>query len=232
MDDTLCKNEVVESLWNAYKKTREYKRGLTEGIPSHHQLVEKQETLGLKRVYEHFILKSFSVVEKRVETSNVEEWLSEWKSMQDILFQYVLINRGEWRKKNVRIGDPYDDTLTLPDHKIVPHRIRYLAEYINSILKKNNYSEDEKLHILANVHFKFVMVHPFNDGNGRIARALTDQISLFFGFPPAIVGYPRHSLKQQAAYHQAIYLCAKNGGVEPLAIWIKSFIYRQLEKIA
>lgn len=42
MDDILCKDNVVESLWNGYKKTCEYKKkGLIEGIPAHHSFVEK-----------------------------------------------------------------------------------------------------------------------------------------------------------------------------------------------
>lgn len=208
MDDILCKDNVVESLWNGYKKTYEYKKkGLIEGIPAHHSFVEKQETLGLKRVYENYVNGSINTIQKRVEDKDVDGWLDEWKKMQDMLFQYVLKSRGHWRKKDVRIGDPYDETLILPNYLLVPGKIKFLANYINSLLMENNFTKEDKLNILADIHFRFIMIHPFDDGNGRIARAITDQVSLYFGLPPAIVGYPRHNVKQQLAYHKAIYMC-------------------------
>ena len=43
---------------------------------------------------------------------------------------------------------------------------------------ENNLIKEDKLNILADIHFRFIMIHPFDDGNGRIARAITDQVSL------------------------------------------------------
>lgn len=48
----------------------------------------------------------------------------------------------------------------------------YLIDYIN-----NNDNDNEDLLIKAGiVHLWFLILHPFDDGNGRIARALTDMI--------------------------------------------------------
>lgn len=54
-----------------------------------------------------------------------------------------------------------------PDAAIIPEQMDVLIEYINA-------SDVDLIIKAAIVHFWFVILHPFEDGNGRIARALTD----------------------------------------------------------
>jgi Fic family protein len=47
-----------------------------------------------------------------------------------------------------------------------------------------------KLHPLllaAEFHYRFVVIHPFDDGNGRLARILMNMILMKFGYVPAIL---------------------------------------------
>ena len=42
--------------------------------------------------------------------------------------------------------------------------------------------------ILASLfHYRFIRIHPFNDGNGRVARILMNFILMQFGYPPSII---------------------------------------------
>lgn len=41
--------------------------------------------------------------------------------------------------------------------------------------------------LAAMMHYKFVRIHPFDDGNGRVARLIMNYILLKNGYPPAII---------------------------------------------
>ncbi len=57
-----------------------------------------------------------------------------------------------------------------PEAKYLEKEMNYLIDYIN------NNQEDNLLIKSAIVHLWFVIIHPFEDGNGRIARALADMV--------------------------------------------------------
>lgn len=49
---------------------------------------------------------------------------------------------------------------------------------------------ERKLHpieIAALLHYKFIRIHPFDDGNGRLSRILMNLSLMKFGFPPVII---------------------------------------------
>jgi len=228
MDQSLSQDEVILNCWNEYKKTREYLAGAKMAVPEHHQIIEKREEDGLRKIYVNVVKKTTTDVKNRT----IGQWLTEWKYMNRLLFSSILKKKGNWREKEVRIGDPYDEKMELSQSKDVPRKVQELANEINFLINQEYSNRDQIYEVLAKIHFKFIMIHPFDDGNGRIARAITDQISLYFGLPTAIVGYPRHDKPQQKKYHQAIHDCAETGSFYPLALWIKSYVERQIETLA
>ena len=65
-----------------------------------------------------------------------------------------------------------------------PPRMRALAEWLQSEL------ESPTLHPVAlatKLHHDFVLIHPFDDGNGRVARLLVNYVLLRSGYLPIIV---------------------------------------------
>jgi Fic family protein len=41
--------------------------------------------------------------------------------------------------------------------------------------------------VAAEFHYRFILIHPFDDGNGRTARILLNFILMKFGYPPVII---------------------------------------------
>ena len=40
---------------------------------------------------------------------------------------------------------------------------------------------------LAELHHRFILIHPFDDGNGRITRLWINYVLLYFGYPPLVI---------------------------------------------
>ncbi len=52
---------------------------------------------------------------------------------------------------------------------------------------KNHSKELHPLEIASLLHYRFVRIHPFDDGNGRIARLLMNFVLMRKGYPPVII---------------------------------------------
>jgi hypothetical protein len=62
-------------------------------------------------------------------------------------------------------------------------------------------AKDYPVLVAAELHYRFVAIHPFDDGNGRIARLLVNYHLLRNGFPPVVIKMSRknhylHALMQ------------------------------------
>jgi hypothetical protein len=60
-------------------------------------------------------------------------------------------------------------------------------------------SDLEPLLIAAKLHYDFVYIHPFDDGNGRISRLLMNYVFLRYDLPPVII-----KSKDKAGYLRAL----------------------------
>ena len=71
--------------------------------------------------------------------------------------------------------------LELPQPSVVPNMTAQLLDNTD-FRRKLNLTEDEKVQLLAEFHHKFVAIHPFTNGNGRMARLLTDILAASLGY--------------------------------------------------
>lgn len=77
--------------------------------------------------------------------------------------------------------------------------------------------------LAAEFHYRFVKIHPFGDGNGRMARVLMNFILMKFGFPPVIV-----KTEDKENYFSALRQ-ADGGLIENFIDYIAKNLVRSLE---
>jgi|SRR6218665_292121 len=61
-----------------------------------------------------------------------------------------------------------------------PRLMAELMEWFNS-------TNDHTVKVAAELHYKFIRIHPFDDGNGRVARLLVNYVLLRNGYSPIII---------------------------------------------
>lgn len=79
--------------------------------------------------------------------------------------------RGEYRKSPVWIGRPGGG---LADASFVPPVAEDMTAAVTDLDKYINYSDDNVFVKAAVIHYRFEMIHPFLDGNGRTGRLLNN----------------------------------------------------------
>ena len=87
------------------------------------------------------------------------------------------MNAGFYRDCRVRISG---SNVILPNPLKVPELMRNFYKWLSE-----NQANEPLTAILA--HLKFVSIHPFVDGNGRVARLLMNALLLKHGYTPIIV---------------------------------------------
>lgn len=141
--------------------------GLTvQGKPLH----DIYEALGHAEAYDHL---QFMAADKRLEVADILK-------LHELFYRRIDPSQaGKFRTVPVFIsGSHYP--LPLPE-QIPVLMDKFLMWY------QQNETELHPLELAALVHQKFVFIHPFVDGNGRVARLLMNLILLRFGYPITII---------------------------------------------
>ena len=106
----------------------------------------------------------------------------------------AITHDGKRTKKRISVGS----YKTSPNHvKTKTGEIFYFAspeetpskmtDLINWFREKCAQKEFNAIFLAAEFHYKFIRIHPFDDGNGRTARILMNFILMKFNFPPVII---------------------------------------------
>lgn len=88
----------------------------------------------------------------------------------------------------------------------VPELMRDLLDDANTYLSDNG----RALTVAAYLHASLVDIHPFADGNGRVARLLMNMVLLAMGHPPVVIRE-----QDRMAYYGALDAFHDEGDLEP-----------------
>ncbi len=118
---------------------------------------------------------------------------------------------GKIRDYHVRVGNH-----TCPDWQDLKKLMKEFFQWYNK-----NKKEIHPVELAALAHYKFVKIHPFGDGNGRITRLLTNFILHKKDFPLMVIEY-----KNRKSYYKALKKSDKEGEI----IFTRYFMRRYLAR--
>ena len=195
------------------------------------------ETHGSRPMREYEEMKAHDVAFQKI-----KEWAADTETPlteQDIknLNQIILV-QPFWKDAITPDGQPTRRQITVGNYKTQPNSVRLpngeLFEYTApqevpiKMQELIEWYRDEQtaLHpvtLAAMFHYKFVCIHPFDDGNGRVSRLLMNYVLLAHKLPPVVI---KSSDKQN--YLHALHL-ADTGQYEAFIRYIAAQVVSSLE---
>ena len=152
-------------------------------------------TVGGKSLREHFEIinhqEAIAFVEDLVgKSANISEW--NIRNIHQLVFKNIEQDEaGRYRRENVVISGA---STTPPEHFRLPEVMAQLMTWYEG--------QAQALHPVeraAQLHARFVEIHPFRDGNGRTGRLLLNFELMREGFPPVII-----KKEDRLAYYDAL----------------------------
>lgn len=96
-------------------------------------------------------------------------------------FTNTVLGNFDTSKGDLRLAQVYVDKKYFPDYQKVPDLLEQLCKSVNEKIDK--VKDTEILKLAADLHYNFVNIHPFGDGNGRTSRLLMNYIQLYHNEP-------------------------------------------------
>lgn len=155
-----------------------------------------------------------------------------YKSEEDFLKAHALLmkyfedDNGYYRNHGEAVKKGNEIIYLAPESILVPSLMKSLFNFLN-----NNESKIHPIVLSSIFHYYFVYIHPFSDGNGRIARfwmslILTNWNKNFKYIPIEEEIYLNHE-----KYYEAISKCHINGNANAFINFMIKCINLSLEKI-
>ena len=188
---TLNQTEVIELLdINKPAKNRDFLHNLM--VFDHHNAL---------RFISEAAIKKEEITEKFIQTINAMVMKNTGYLYNTVMGDFDS-SKGEYRLVSVHAGKK-----SFPDYKKVPKLMKDFIEYIRQEQAKPDL---DVLQFAFDVHFKLVSIHPFVDGNGRVARLIMNYILACYNKPIFIV-----SKADRIRYIDILYKTQENGKMKP-----------------
>jgi len=166
----------------------------------------------------------------------VEEWAEKKKPFTEDLIKrlHALVEKGKralpstYREGQNVIRDSASGTIVYmpPEAKDVPHLMASMVEWV-----KNSEKDGLPIPLIAAlVHYQFVTIHPYYDGNGRTARLLATFILHRGGYGlNGFFSLEEHHARDLASYYQSLvthphYNYYEGRAEANLTPWLEYFI--------
>ena len=161
------------------------------------------------------------------ELENINPYqVDELKRIHGIMTFLTIKDAGEFRNGDEGVFDGDNLIFMAPGPKLVPELINNLFTWMN------NYKDEINPLIMSSVfHYEFVFIHPFSDGNGRMARLWQNVILSKWREIFKYVTIENQIKKYQNEYYEAINTCNINGDSTIFIEFMLKMINNTLEEL-
>lgn len=181
-----------------------------------------QEVINYRKVMDYidkYIAPAFSASGQSPEFKISEDVI---KEIHKLTLDKILESEkvGEFRKNQVVVKNSISGEISYrpPMAVAIPFQIKDLIAFINS-------PSDQDIHSILKsgcVHYELVRIHPFVDGNGRVARALSTLILFKEGYDiRRFFSLEEYFDSNASSYYDALQSVEKRGG--DLTYWLEYF---------
>ena len=155
---------------------------------------------------------------------------------EEKLFHWHLMLLGSSFNPNLRVGwwrtheepmqivsGPHGRTVhyEAPPSHVIPKEMEKFINWFNNTASRETLTIKFAPVRAAIAHLYFESIHPFEDGNGRIGRAIAEKaLSQGFGYP-VLLSLSQAIDSDKKAYYAALHLASKSNEITP---WIHYFV--------
>lgn len=183
---------------------------------------------------------TFNIINGKEPRGKKHEEILEVKNMQ-AAFSFIMNKKSLGRKiiKQVHLIMMKDTGLhvgSFRDHNVEIYGSRHMpCDYLLLELEIDKLTEwynenDKKVHpveMASVLHRRFTAIHPFFDGNGRMARLLTNYVLWQKGYPLFVFLH-----KGMKKYFSALEVCHLDHLEEPFVLWFAEEYIKQNRKLS
>lgn len=116
----------------------------------------------------------------------------------------IILVRAYWKDAITPDGQTTQREISIGEYKKYPNSVRLqngeifhytspldtapqMTDMVSWFREEMEKAELHPVELAALLHYRFVRIHPFDDGNGRISRLLMNYVLLYNDFPPVII---------------------------------------------
>ncbi len=126
---------------------------------------------------------------------------------------------GQYKRLPNHVLTKTGETFYFASPEETPAKMEELMAWYRKVSEEK---KDHPLLIACIFHYRFVRIHPFDDGNGRISRILMNFILMMNGFPPAII-----PTDERTSYITALEL-ADEGEIDQFVMFVGEQLVKSL----
>lgn len=239
VNDSIIPINIVNRLKKNSRKKSSFASVKIEGNP----LNETQANKAIESRNRHLLKPEQEVKNYYTALVQLEEELKKKTKFSKSLILKIqkIVVKGESKEK-IGIRGPmppgflfavYDEKTGKPDY--IPPEYNEVEELLDELVKYVHESDDHPIIKAALVHYQLVTIHPFEDGNGRTARLMSQYILDYYGYNFKNLGsLEEYYMFNQDEYYESLqmnlpvlYYEGRNNPPH-IEIWIDYFL-RMLE---